>query len=569
MAGSIKIQRGETTVSADGDTTSLGAAVGSLSSAFLVITNNRHVGAGDPTSESNHEGDDMSVSGYLSDTSTITWNRPTTLPTLDTKVAWEVWEYIGAVGAANEFIVRDRAELVYTSATSATKSLTSAGISSYDDCIPFLNGANTSDTGDGGNGMHISAWINTSGTLTVECGENDSAVKSTRVVTVEFTGSAWSVGHGRTLASTADNGSFTLNTSTDGSSGSTFNVTSWSQAIIASWGHKGDGTNQAIADGWPRLEPGSGTSTVAWDFDSQHDGTDDDIWAHVLDHADLSVTRYSDTVSAPAANVNVTSAGLTDLTQSSVLGTVTSSGTGTGYGRGWRNYRLTSLTNVEHWCHRSGNTMSHNIQVIDWTGVEESAPTQNINLTPIFSGSLPTALSLVSPGEVSRTLTPIPSSSSITALSVSPGQVSRTFTPIPSGHSITTLSGVGAPPPPAQNINLTPISSGSSTTAVDSVTPGAVDITLTPIASGHSLTAIEVKPAAQSITLTSIPAGNVVTSLSNVSVPLVIALQPIVNGASATQLNWVRHVLVPTHPVNKVKVPVIDTGARRRYQRPW
>jgi hypothetical protein len=363
--GDIKIQRGVTTVSSDGTTATLGESVSSLDNAFVVITGNRHVGSG--ASTGNMEGDDLAVQARLTGVDTITFDRPSPTPGINTIVRWEVWEYTGAPGGANEFIVRSRDELTET-AGSATATLTNTP-TNIDDCIPFINGAMTSDTGNGANGMAVRAWLSGAATLNGSWGETDTTTKTMHVTTVEFTGSNWSVGHGTVTGQTADSGTINLVTGADGISGSTFDVSDWATAIIASWGHAGDGTNEAIADNWPRLEPGANTTSVAYTFDANHDGSDDDITVHVLQHDDVAVTRFNSTGNAAGTtNVDITSAGLTNLAESSVLATATSSGGGTAYARGWRTYRLTSLTNVEHHCGRSGNTINHRIQVIDWSG---------------------------------------------------------------------------------------------------------------------------------------------------------------------------------------------------------
>lgn len=370
MTADIKIQRGTAVVSADGETATLPEAVASLANAFLVMTNNRMTGAG--ASNANVEGDDLSVQGRLTGVSTITWDRPATTPGTATTVYWEVWEYVGAPGGDNEFLVRSRDELTENSgADTATLTVTPTSI---DRCIPFITGAMTSETVDGANGLSVRAWLSGVATLNGAWGEDDAATKTMHVTTVEFTGSNWVVGHGTTQGATADTGTIALVTGADGATGSSVDVGDWGTAALVAWGHAGDGTNQAIADHWPLLEPAAGTEDVAWTFDSNHDGTDDDYTVHVLGHADLVVTRYSSTTQQEGGtNIDITSAGLTDLGQASILGTSITSGTGSNYSRGWRNYRLTSLTNAEHWCSRFGNTMQHRLVVIDWTGVATAA----------------------------------------------------------------------------------------------------------------------------------------------------------------------------------------------------
>ncbi len=153
----IEVQAGTATISSDGQTVTLSTAVGSLNSAFVLLANNRHVGAGSSTG--NAEGDDMGVRAALTATDTITFNRPSPNPGINTTVYWMVIEYVGPASGPHEFVVRDRSVLTYTSATSDTVDLSSSGIVNVDDCIPFITGAMTGDTADGANGMAITAYL--------------------------------------------------------------------------------------------------------------------------------------------------------------------------------------------------------------------------------------------------------------------------------------------------------------------------------------------------------------------------------------------------------------------------
>ena len=365
MAADIKIQRGVTDVAAGGTTTSI-TAVGSLNNAFVVLTSNRQMGGGDPASAANHEIDDMSVLAYLSAVDEITFAHPSGSRTC--RVYWEVWEYTGPVGGANEFLVRDRRRIAISSGTSGTATMTTTP-TDIRKVVPFIAGITSTVAGNGGRYATCRAFCSSTATVNVVRGAA-SGTTTVAVASVEFTGMAWIVAHGTVTGQTADSGTITLKTAVDGINGDTVDVEDWGKAAIVSWGHAGDGTNDAIADHWPRLEPGANTSSVSYAFDANHDGSDDDITVHVLRHDHLAVTRFTSTANAQGgSNVDITSAGLTDLAESSVLGTVTSSGGGTAYGRGWRIYRLTSLTNAEHWCHRSGNTMQHRLQVLDWSEI--------------------------------------------------------------------------------------------------------------------------------------------------------------------------------------------------------
>ena len=402
----FKVQSGVVDVTSDGQTVSI-TAVADLDNAFVILANNRHQGAGPNGSSGNQEADDMGATAYLSDTSTITFGYD---GGNGTRVAWTVIEYVGPSGGDNEFVVRGRHELTATSAGTSTATVTTTP-TSIDDCVPFISGVMSTDTGNGADNLSARAWLSSTATLNV-ANQVDAGTTTTRVVVVEFTGSNWSVGHGTLTGQTGDNGDFSLVTGADGTSGSTFDVGDWATAWIASWGYDGDGSNEAIADNWPELRIGDGggggdaTAEVRYIFHGNHDGSDDDLNVHVLQHDDLSVTRFTSTANAAnESTVDITSAGLTDLEQSLITGTGTSSGTGSAYGRGWRNFYLNSLTEAAHWCHRSGNTIAITMDVVDFVGLTSSDATpqadpNSLTVSAVIGSPALTTVPVVAPDDL-------------------------------------------------------------------------------------------------------------------------------------------------------------------------
>ncbi|MDB9721196.1 choice-of-anchor D domain-containing protein, partial [Winogradskyella sp.] len=205
-------------------------------------------------------------------------------------------------------------------------------------------------------------------TLRVQKGANTNNV-TVYITLVEFTGSNWTVLHGDSGNTAGDNGSITLRSNADGT-GTATNVSDWREAVIFSH-HRGDndsnGTNQAIEDNWPIMDPGANNQTVDWSFSGGHDsnGTNRQF-IHVINNTDLNVTRFQNTSNSDnETTIDITSASLTNLNEALIVGSSISNGGGTAYGRGWRNYYFNSTTEAAHWSHRSGNTMSHEIQIID------------------------------------------------------------------------------------------------------------------------------------------------------------------------------------------------------------
>lgn len=376
----IKTQRGIADVGNSGGTHTSPAnfeEFDSMTSAFVLNSNNRHMSSGFTSSAANMEVDDISGAIALTGTDTINFYRDSGSNSATTRFHWESWEYVGAPGGDNEFIVRGRYQITINAGT-RTGTDTVTACSDRDKCIPFITGIMNSDSSDDADEATALAWMSADNTVSVERGGNTD-VTTVYGVVVEFTGSNWSVGHGRTGDVTGDTGTIDLFEESVGTSGgigptlTTYNVGDWSNAIIFHQ-FKADDTsnNQAIADTSAVYIPGGRPNEVDWSFQSDHDGNDNQHMVHILENANMTVTRFSSTGSAEGDNnISISSAGIADLSNAAVVGSSNSSGGGTAYGRGWKGYYFTSLGNVSAWAHRSGNTIDTRIQVIDFPVTEE------------------------------------------------------------------------------------------------------------------------------------------------------------------------------------------------------
>jgi hypothetical protein len=344
------------------------SGVNDVNKAFIIVSNNRRNGAGPSGAGTNIEARGMSCSVYFSNANTIVFSRGAGA-TITTRVNIMIVEYIGSAGGPNEIIVRHRGSVSPVAGIASQSLAMNTTPADINKCIPFYS-VQTSDTSTGAAASTL--MLNCSGTNTLNYHRGGAANTVTaRVEVVEFTGSNWSVGHGDSGVVGSDTGTITLNTSATGTGGSTFDVGSYTNAFI--WHtYKGDsnsGANEAIADNYPVYTP-NGTTQVNWTFHGNHVGSSERHFVHVLVNSSMNVTRYSDSQSIVNESViDITTADLTDLGQSVILGSSYSSGTGIAYGRGWRNYYFNSLNQAAHWSHRSGNTMLHEIQIIDWVGL--------------------------------------------------------------------------------------------------------------------------------------------------------------------------------------------------------
>ena len=349
-------------------------AVSSTNSAFALPSSNRKTHGGG--SSAGREGDDMAGATVLTSANTITYYRETGSQLETTRFNTTIWEYTGPGGGANEFIVRGRYAVDLNGGNYTVNQLIS-GISNKDNCIPFITGImNDSATDNADSGTAI-AYLTSNTNLRVQKGGTNTPNVRVYITLVEFTGSNWTVLHGDSGAvgsanSFGDTGTITLNDNSDGSSGTDTDVSSWSNSMIFTH-FRGDtatsGINDAHGDLWPSTKPGSDDRSIDWTFFSNHDsdGTNRHF-VHVLNNSNVAVTWVSD-ATVGNTTVDISSAGLTDLSQSMIVGSTFHSGTGAGYGRGWRNYKINSLIQAEFYSARVGGggaTVGNELQIIDF-----------------------------------------------------------------------------------------------------------------------------------------------------------------------------------------------------------
>lgn len=335
----FKVQHIQDDVARTGGTNTTFTALSSLNNVIELANNNRKTHAGSNTHGGTLEGDDLAGARQLTGINTLTYYRESASRDSDMRFNTSLWEYIGAAGGVNELIVRGRYAVNLNGGTSSvTQNLT--GVVNANKCIPFITGIlNDTDRDDADSGTAI-AYLEDATTLRVQKGSDDNDV-TVYVTVVEFTGTNWTVLHGDSGDVGSDTGTITLKDGADGT-GTTTNVSAWSDAVIFSHfrGDDDSGDNDAIADLWPVIDPGANNQTVDWTFNSNHDSDDENRhFIHVLTNTGLNVTRFQNTSkNAGESNIDITSAGLSDVNQAFIVGSSTSSGNGNAYGRGWRNY---------------------------------------------------------------------------------------------------------------------------------------------------------------------------------------------------------------------------------------
>lgn len=250
------IQRGVTTVSGTSGTITAGThyvAPSASSSAFIRIVGTNSVPAGSPTNTGNTD----DVTAYISNPgnirTSVTFTRPATAADT-TEVYWEIIEYVGAPGGANEMIVREQTTATYGASTNVTTSAISS-VSDDSDIAVFITGQGNPDTAKNYPfGLSTAAWNSAGDTVTFTRGAGTNAAVVSYAV-VEFVGANWKVQRAEHIYEAAGTASTTAITA----------VNSLSKAFLHLQKRMGTGLNNHSDFGHTAYLSGLGQITFALD----------------------------------------------------------------------------------------------------------------------------------------------------------------------------------------------------------------------------------------------------------------------------------------------------------------
>lgn len=387
----IRIDRYEVDVASNGDTFAI-TDVGNLDNAFVKPIANSIKASGGNTSSTGNTGPHISGVGIqLTATNQVTFYRGNN--TGNAKVMFEVWVYTGNPGGAYEFIVRQRGNLTVSNGTSGN-TVAITGLTDRNQAIPVYQGFTTTESSTNDHeAVTLNCHINASNQISFSRGGNGGGTSVIpRYAVVEFTGSAWNVGHAvdsshDTMGQSGQ--SVTMNTDSTGIGGSTFDVTDWATATIFERSMGGDGGGETgLADCQLVTDPGSTTTTVDIRFGDNNARNDDTIYVHILQCDDLVVNRYENNNYAEnnggasyGATITVSGAnGSTPTSELSLEWSVSTTGTGTAWARGCLVAELTSSTQFRSWVHRSGNNVMVRAGIVDLSALVDSGggPTRRL-----------------------------------------------------------------------------------------------------------------------------------------------------------------------------------------------
>ncbi len=364
----FEIQRGTATITGTSLTLTAGVdytAPSASTSAFMRITNTHHTGAGSTLAGATQNADD--VTAYISNPSNImtsvTLNRASTA-TGNSRVSWEIVEFIGEVGSDNEMIVRSQTSLAYgTTATTATG--TTATVSDDSDVVVFITGQMDPDIAatNYNSGQSTSAWgaVGNVPVFTRGVAGSDATIVSYAVV--EFTGPNWITQrseHTYTAAGTAETEAITA----VGSLSRTFIHTQ--KRIITGltgvdeFGHEVWLSSIGFVSYF--LESGattpSGQTSVAWIIENIQTSS-----------GAMDVTRSSGSSNAGTAPLTISvSIGktLTDISNASIFANSRSAGTATNYPRPIAGATIASTTHYELWRSNTGANLTYRTEIVEW-----------------------------------------------------------------------------------------------------------------------------------------------------------------------------------------------------------
>lgn len=354
----FKVQRGVATVA--GNTLVLNApadfdAVSSLTSAFVRITNSQHTGAGRDAGGGNQNADDVTAHIEFNSTTQITITRLGT-GTVNTRVCWEIVEYIGTPGGDNEFIVREQGVHTFAGGV-ATETNAFAGAAATNQLVGFVTGVANPDTGrnDYETGLVTTSFDDAS-TLRFTRGSANDAIQVSYAV-VDFVGANWTVervSHTYTAAGVAEQEATT--------------VTDLSTAFIHA--QKRNNSDLRGLDEFGHQVWFSAVNVVSFQLRagaSTPNGQTSVAW--IISNPDMTVTRNNGNIAAGGAEPDtgtINIAAVPDLTNTSIFWNNDCSGTGTAFPRTIVAVRLTAVDTIEYWRSDTGQNQDYRYEIVEW-----------------------------------------------------------------------------------------------------------------------------------------------------------------------------------------------------------
>lgn len=365
----FEIQRGTVTITGTSATLTAGVdyvAPVASTSAFIRITNIGMTGAGHNTGVTTAQ-TAANTTAYIVNPSDIMTSVTIarTGATDNTRVSWEIIEFIGAPGSDNEMVVRSQSRVTYGTTALIATGTPAAGVVDDTDVVVFITGqmnplANSTTYNTG---ISTSEWAGATDEPVFKRGAQSNNAVATSYAVVEFKGQNWFVQrseHTYTLAGTTETEAITA-------------VNSLSRTFLHTQKRNATGLNGTDEFGhevWLSsigfvsyfLETGattpSGQTSVAWIIENTQTTS-----------GAMNVIRSNpspNTGTAPlTVSVTLTET-LSDLTNASIFSNARSTLTTTVHPRAQAGITIASTTAFEIWRSNTGSNLTVRAEIVEW-----------------------------------------------------------------------------------------------------------------------------------------------------------------------------------------------------------
>lgn len=363
----FKIQRGTVTITGTSTTITSGIdydAPSALNHAFVRITNTQHTGAGSDTG-GEQSPDDVTV--YISNPENLLTSIDLVRfgTTQNTRVSWEIIEFVGITGSDNEMKVHDQDALIYPGTDLTMSGPMIAGIADDSDVVVFITGAINPGTATGEYAplSSTAAWDAVSGKPVFSRGNADVAGTGLSYAVVEFSGQNWKI---QRVEHTFENSGVTESESIEA-------LSSLSQAFIHAQKRTGSGLSGSDEMGhevWL-----SSIGAVSFMLQSTADDPSDQTSvAWVIENmqntnGSMRVTRSDGSTLGGAQPLQLEvdiGATLDDLSNTSIFATSRASGTDGMHPGAIAGVTITSSTTYNIWRSDTQTQLNYRTEIVEW-----------------------------------------------------------------------------------------------------------------------------------------------------------------------------------------------------------
>jgi len=363
-----KIQRGSTQVSGTSATLTSGVnydPVSSSSLAFVRITNAHHTGAGHDTGVVSAQNTD-DVTAYISNPGNIQTSFTITRPPAaiaNTRVDWEIVEFIGKIGTDNELRVQNTATLNMSATTVVATGTTVASVSDNSKVVVYITGVSNRNASRNFYAGQVTAlWDPVTKSPVFRRGANGASIIDISYAVVEYVGQNWQiqrVEHTYVASGVTETKSITSVNSLSRTflhvqkrMGATTNVVHFGHEVWLS----------SIGAVSFRLETGASVAieqtSVAWIVENIQTGS-----------GAMNIQRSNGGTTggvAPLALSIVLPSPLTAINNTSISATARAAGANTTYPRPMAGFTITSTSTYQIWRSNTGTALTYRVELIEW-----------------------------------------------------------------------------------------------------------------------------------------------------------------------------------------------------------